>query len=102
MPGFGNTYSTTFTAVSTNSVGSDIFDLSHCVMVGISLSSNSTGAATSNIVQLQQTFNPGATTPGWVNVASAITGASAGVYSSTLAPFGVCRLMGSCANGTLT
>lgn len=99
LPGFGDQYSTTFSAVSVQSVGSDTIDCSKCHTLAITLSSNSTGPASSNIIFLQQSFDGGT---GWVNIGTSITAASAGVYSSTSQPFGMMRLRGSVGNGTLT
>lgn len=97
LPGLGGIYTTTFTGLSTNSVGTDTIDCSKCFTLAVSMTSTSTGNATSNAVLLQQTFDAGAS---WVNLNSAISGTSAGTYPA--GPFGVVRMLGTVNNGTLT
>lgn len=99
LPGLGGVYTTTFTGVSTNSIGTDTIDCSKCFTLAVSMTSTSTGAATANAVQLQTSFNGGVS---WVNVNSAIVGNSVGTYGHTSGPFGMCRFLGTVADGTLT
>lgn len=97
LQGFGGQYSTTFTATSVSSTGSDTIDCSKCNTMAIVITSTSTGPSSSNIIQLQQSFD----NINWINLLTAITGGTIGFYPATSQPFGLVRMIGSVANGTL-
>lgn len=99
LPGLGGIYTTTFTGISTNSTGSDTIDCSKCFTLAVSMTSTSTGAASSNIVQLQQSFDGGTS---WINLNTAITAGPVATFPSTNQPFGLVRMLGTVGNGTLT
>lgn len=86
LPGFGNAYtSTSFIALSSNSVGTDTLDMSRCSSFAVQLGGTASGTG----VQLQQTFDL-SQGGNWANFGSIIT--NVGLFDITDGPFGVIRL----------
>ncbi len=98
LPGFGGTYTTTFSAVSLLSTGSDTIDCTRCYVLALTLSSTSTGPASANAVTLQQSFDG----VGYVQILTAVTAGSFATFPATGFPYGIVRIIGSVAVGSLT
>lgn len=102
LPGYGGQYtSAVITSLTANTAGADTIDLSKCGMFAISIASGGGGGT----IQFQQalSFNPTTNAPLWINFATAITLASAGVnalFDITDGPFGMMRFLSTLTAGT--
>ncbi len=97
LPGFGGKYTATWNSISLNSIGSDTIDCSRCFTLALTLSSTSSGPASANVVQLQQSFDM----IGWVNILTAVTAGTSAIFPHTAGPFGIVRIVASVAANSL-
>ncbi len=100
LPGFGGTYTATFTGVSSSSVGTDTIDCTRCYVLALTMNSTTPGPASGNSVLLAQSFDGGVS---FINIATAVVGGSFATFPATGFPYGIVRLAAvSILSGTLT